>query len=68
MCWPGCWARPETSISTEDVLDWAVYREGTLASWVRADREALLHRRGSGRPGAQEPRPQKALAFRPALC
>ncbi len=24
------------------MLDWAVYREGTLASWVRADLEALL--------------------------
>jgi len=45
------------------MLDWAVFREGSLASWVRADLEALLrpYRRLPKRPSRQ-PRFQKVRA------
>jgi AcrR family transcriptional regulator len=41
------------------MLDWAVFRQGTLARWVRRDLEALLgplhapHRRHAGNPGGK---------------
>lgn len=35
-------ARLFQQVNGGSMLDWAVYREGTLASWVRRDLEALL--------------------------
>jgi AcrR family transcriptional regulator len=35
-------ARLVQQINRGSMLDWAVYREGTLANWVRRDLEALL--------------------------
>jgi AcrR family transcriptional regulator len=48
------------------MLDWAVFRQGTLARWVRRDLEALLgplhapHRRHAGNPGGK----RKSLRIR----
>ena len=40
------------------MLSWAVYREGSVAAWVRRDLEALLAPyRSSGRPGRGRPSP-----------
>lgn len=36
-------ARLIQQVNGGSMLDWAVYREGSLASWVRQDLEALLH-------------------------
>ncbi len=43
------------------MLDWAVFREGTLASWVRRDLEALLRPfRSTGRREARRKHPRRS--------
>jgi AcrR family transcriptional regulator len=45
-------ARLIQQVNGGSILDWAVYRQGTLADWVRRDLEALLR---SFRPKGREP-------------
>ena len=54
-------ARLVQQVNGGSMLDWAVFREGTLASWVRRDLEALLHPfRSTGRHEARRKHPRRS--------
>ena len=49
-------ARLIQQVNGGSMLDWAVFREGTLAAWLRRDLEALL---GPYRTSRRTPKPQR---------
>lgn len=54
-CNTGELARLVQQVNGGSMLDWAVFREGTLANWLRCDLEALLR---PYRPSHRKTRPQ----------
>ncbi len=53
-------ARLVQQVNGGAMLDWAVYRKGPLATWMRRSLEALLDPYRSGRPGKSRPSVRRA--------
>jgi AcrR family transcriptional regulator len=53
-------ARLVQQVNGGAMLDWAVYRKGPLAAWIRRSLEALLGRYRSGRPRKTRPSARRA--------
>jgi len=53
-------ARLVQQINGGAMLDWAVYRKGPLAAWIRRSLEALLAPYRSGRPRKSRPSVRRA--------